>query len=158
MNSIASLIIGCLLATCALADQSPSPERLQAATELLQVMGAAHAAQASSEATVDNLIKAQPMMQPYRSVIMQWAARYVSWQQLEPQMAALYADAFTASELEDLIHFYQTPTGRKAAQVMPGLAKQAILIGSGLAREHIPELQQMIKARAAELEKGAPAH
>jgi hypothetical protein len=134
----------------------PRPVRRPAAA--LQVTGAAHAAQASSEATVDNLIKAQPMMEPYRNVIMDWAAKYVSWQQLEPQMAALYANAFTASELQDLIHFYQTPTGRKAAAVMPDLAKQAILIGSNLARQHIPELQQMIRVRASELQKASPAH
>jgi hypothetical protein len=158
MKSIASLVVGCLLVTCALAAQPPSPKRMRAATELLQVMGAQRAAQASSEATVDNLIEAQPMMAPYRSVITAWAAKYVSWQELEPQMAALYANAFTSSELQDLIRFYESPTGRKAAAVMPGLARHAILIGSDLARQHIPELQQMIRARAAELQKSSPAH
>jgi uncharacterized protein len=152
---IASLVVGCLLATSAFAGDNPSPARMKAATELLSVMGAQNASQAGIQATLDNLINSRPMMAPYRSVFMAWAAKYVSWTELEPQIAALYANAFTTAELEDLIRFYQTPTGRKAAAVMPDLAKQAMLVGSSLAREHTPELQQMIRARAAELQNGA---
>lgn len=154
---IASLIVGCLLATSAFAGDAPSPERMKAANELLSVMGAERASAAGIQATLDNLIDSRPMMAPYRGVFVAWAAKYVSWPELEPRIAALYANAFTTAELEDLIHFYQTPTGRKAAAVMPDLAKQAMVVGSNLAREHTPELQQMIRARAAQLQqqKGA---
>lgn len=156
MRIIASLIIGCLLATSAFAAGSPSPARMKAATELLNVMDAQRASEAGIQATLDNLIASQPKMAPFRSVFMAWAAKYVSWQELGPRIAALYANSFTTRELEDLIHFYQTPTGRKAAQVMPDLAKQAMLVGASLAREHTPELQQMIRARAAQLQKATP--
>lgn len=105
---------------------------------------------------LENLIASQPKMAPFRSVFMAWAARYVSWQELGPRIAALYANSFTKPELEDLIHFYETPTGRKAAQVMPDLSKQAMLVGASIAREHTPELQQMIRARAAQLKAAAP--
>jgi uncharacterized protein len=156
MRLLASLIVGCLLATQAFAQDGTSPASLQAASELLQVMGARQASEQGTSAMIDNLLNAQPMMQPYRDVFTQWAAQYLTWQQLEPKMAALYAKAFTPAELQDLIRFYQSPTGRKAARVMPGLTKQAMQIGSGIAQQHLPELQQMIKARAAELQKGAP--
>ena len=156
MRLLASLIVGCLLATQVFAQDSPSPASLQAASHLLQVMGARQASEQGTTSMIDNLLNAQPMMQPYRDVFTQWAAQYLTWQQLEPKMAALYAKAFTPAELQDLIHFYESPTGRKAARVMPGLTKQAMQIGSGIAQQHLPELQQMIKARAAELQKGAP--
>jgi uncharacterized protein len=169
LKAIASLVVGCLLATGAVAADSPvpavdtlapaanspSPERLQAATELLTVMGAQRASEAGIQATLDNLINTRPAMAPYRSVFMAWAAKYVSWQELEPRIAVIYANAFTKPELEDLIHFYQTPTGRKAAQVMPELARQAMRVGSSLAREHTPELQQMVRARAAQLQQSS---
>jgi uncharacterized protein len=156
MRLLASLMVGCLLATHAFAQDSTSPASLQAASELLQVMGARQASEQGTTAMIDNLLKAQPMMQPYRDVFTQWAAQYLAWQQLEPKMAALYAKAFTTAELQDLIRFYKSPTGRKAARVIPALTKQAMQIGSGIAQQHLPELQQMIKARAAELQKGAP--
>jgi uncharacterized protein len=156
MRMLASLMVGCLLATQAFAADSTPPASLQDASELLQVMGAQQASEQGTAAMIDNLLSAQPVMQPYRDVFTQWAAKYLTWQQLEPQMAALYAKAFTRAELEDLIRFYKSPTGRKAAKVMPGLTKQAMQIGSGIARQHLPELQEMIKARAAELQKASP--
>jgi hypothetical protein len=155
---IASLIVGCLLATQAFAAASAPPANLQAASELLQVMGARQASEAGTQAMIDNLLNSQPMMQPFRDVFTQWAAKYLAWQQLEPQMAALYANAFTKAELEELIRFYKSPTGSKAARVMPDLTKQAMVIGSAIAQQHLPELQQMIKARAAQLQKAAPSH
>jgi uncharacterized protein len=156
MRMIASLILGCLLATQAFAAESPGPPNLPAASELLQVMGARQASEAGTQAMIDNLLNSQPVMQPYRAVFTEWAKKYLAWQQLEPQMASLYANAFTAAELQELIRFYKSPVGSKAARVMPGLTKQSMLIGSAVAQQHLPELQQMIKARAAELQKGAP--
>lgn len=159
MRMLASLIVGCLLATQAFAADSPSPAGLQAATQLLQVMGARQASEQGTTSMIDSLLKAQPMMQPYRDVFTQWAAQYLTWQEIEPQIAALYAQAFTPAELQDLIRFYQSPTGRKAARVMPALTKQAVQIGTGIAQQHLPELQQMIRDRAAQLQKqkGAPS-
>lgn len=155
MKVIVSLVAGCMLATHALADNAAAV-RLRSANRLLQVMDAQHASQAGSKAMVDAMIQGNPMMAPYRSVIIEWARTYVAWGQLEPRLAALYAGAFTESELQDLVRFYQTPTGRKAARVMPGLARRAALIGASLARAHIPELRRMIEARAAQLQKAAP--
>jgi hypothetical protein len=131
---------------------------MQAAAELLQVMGARQASEQGTAAMIDSLLEAQPVMEPYRDVFTQWAAKYLTWQQLQPQIEALYAKAFTTAELEDLTNFYKTPTGRKAARVIPGLTKQAMLIGSAIAQQHLPELQEMIKARAAQLQKGSPGH
>lgn len=153
MRMLASLIVGCLLATQAFAADTASPASLQAATKLLQVMGARQASEQGTTSMIDSLLKAQPMMQPYRAVFTQWATQYLTWQQIEPQMAQLYAKAFTPAELQDLIRFYKSPTGRKAARVMPGLTKQAMQIGTGIAQAHLPELQQMIKDRASELQK-----
>jgi uncharacterized protein len=153
MRMLASLIVGCLLATQAFAADTASPSSLKAATELLQVMGARQASEQATTSMIDSLLKAQPMMQPYRDAFTQWASQYLTWQQIEPQMAQLYAKAFTPAELQDLIRFYESPTGRKAARVMPGLTKQAMQIGTGIAQAHLPELQQMIRDRASELQK-----
>lgn len=158
MRVIVSLVAGCLLATHALADNGASAVRLRSATRLLRVMDAQRASEAGSQAMVDAMVQGNPMMAPYRSVIIAWTRQYVAWRQLEPRLAALYAGAFTESELQDLVRFYQTPTGRKAARVMPGLARRAALIGASLARQHIPELRRMIAARAAQLQKAAPQH
>ena len=162
MKSLMTLMVACLCVGQAVAADSPakvsspSAARLQAATQLLQVLNAQKVAVASAGAMVNAMIQSNPMMGPYRAVMMQWAEKTLSWQQVGPKFARLYAVAFTRSELEDLIRFYQTPTGQKAIQELPMLATQGALLGQQLARAHIPELRQMIKARAAQLQKASP--
>ena len=153
MRTIVSVFAGCMFATHAFAGNSPGTDRMQAATQLLEVMNAQSAETAGFAAMADAMIKANPMLGPYRSVILQWAAKYMPWQRMGPKLAALYAGAFTREELQDLTRFYETPTGRKAVRVIPELTKEAALIGENAAAQHLPELQQMIKTRATELEK-----
>lgn len=150
------LLSGCLFAIHAFAGESPVANRMQAATQLLRVMDARQAEAVEFGAMADAIIKGNPMLGPYRSVIIQWAEKYMSWQKMGPKLAALYSRAFTRAELEDLIRFYETPTGRKAVRVLPELAKEGTLIGETVAHQHIRELQRMIKARTAELEKVPP--
>ncbi len=162
MKSLMTVMVACLCIGPAFAADSPakvsspSPARLQVAMELLQVLNAQKIAVASAGAMVNAMIHSNPMMGPYRDVMMQWAEQTLSWPQVGPKFARLYAQAFTRSELEDLIRFYQTPTGQKAIRELPMLATQGALLGEQIARAHTPELRQMIKARAAQLQKNAP--
>ena len=75
----------------------------------------------------------------------------MSWQKFGPQLATLYAAAFTRAQLQDLTRFYQTPTGQKAVKLLPEFAQKSALIGETRARQHILQLQEMLKARTAQL-------
>lgn len=156
MKAFAAFVLGCLLAVPVFAGGRAPPSRLTVATELLQVMHGKEVFAATSAAMVDAMIHGHPMLGPYRGVLLQWAQRYLSWKEMRPKMARLYARAFTARELEDLIRFYGTPTGQKAIRELPMLARRGALIGEQMARQHLPQLRQMIKARAAQLEKKSP--
>ena len=148
MKIFVPLLTGCLLATHALAGDAPATPRLQAATQLLKVMDAQRAA-AGFSTMADVMTKANPMLAPYRSVIIQRAHKYMSWQKLEPQLAALYAAAFTRAQLQDLTRFYETSTGQKAVKLLPELAQKSAVIGETMARPHLLQLQEMLKARTA---------
>ncbi len=62
------------------------------------------------------------------------------------RMVPLYAGTFTHQEIRELLAFYNTPTGRKAAASMPGLMRQGQQIGESMAREMGPELKRRLKA------------
>lgn len=162
MKSLMTVVLACLCVGQAFAADgsakpaNPSPARMQAAMELLHVLDAQNVTVASVGAMVNAMIQANPMMGPYRAVMMQWAEKTLSWQQMGPKLARLYAGAFTRSELADLTRFYETPSGQKAIRELPMLATQGALLGEAMAREHIPELRQMIKARAAQLQNVSP--
>src|ERR1700733_8859687 len=39
-------------------------------------------------------------------------AKALSWNDIEPEYTKLYADAFTEQQIDDLLAFYRSPTGR----------------------------------------------
>ena len=104
-------------------------------------------------AMADAMIRQNPVLGPYRDVILQWASKFMTWKNFEPKFVDLYANSFTADELRQLDAFYRTPVGQKAPTLMPEMTQRGALIGSGVTQQHLGELQQMIRERAAELTK-----
>lgn len=51
------------------------------------------------------------------------------------RVVPVYARYFTSSELDDMIAFYQTPTGLKLAEVEPQIAKECMRIGESWGRD-----------------------
>lgn len=64
-------------------------------------------------------------------------ANALSWEKLEPLYAKAYADAFTEQQLDGMIAFYKTPTGKVMLKKLPMLQKQLLQIGD----------QQMVAAQ-----------
>jgi len=62
------------------------------------------------------------------------------------RMVPMYAEAYTHQEIRDLLAFYQSPTGKKAVAVTPGLMRSGEKIGQELAQGIGPELQRRIDA------------
>lgn len=152
------------VATCAATEQvadtpanDTSSPRLRAAAELLHFMNIDAQVQSSVAAMVATMTQSNPRLLPFRDVITQWASSFMTEKNFGPSVAAIYAEAFTEPELHDLLTFYKSPTGQKALAVMPTLTRQGMQLGVELAKEHLPELQQMIRTRAAQLKAQSDA-
>jgi len=129
----------------------PDKERLDAAMLLLKAMKVDKTLEKSITNAVDIKIKQQPMLEPYHGVMIKFFAKYMSWESLKDETAAIYAGAFTLAELKKLTEFYNTPTGKKLAEKNPELMRQGSLLGMRKVQEHIMELRQMIAAEAARI-------
>ena len=90
-------------------------------------------------------------LEPFRDVLIKWAEKTLSWEQMGPRMTELYMQSFTEAELRELIVFYKTPTGQKTLKQMPMLMQEGAKIGADLAKEHQGELEEAIKVRQKEL-------
>jgi uncharacterized protein len=147
---IGSLIIG----SHASRAQVPAVDtHLEAATELLVIMNVQKQMAAGAEAMADILIQQNPMLGPYRDVLLKWAASFMTWDTFGPRLIALYEAALTESELRDITAFYKTPSGQKSLAALPELTRASAALGATVAKEHKEELEAMIKTRAAEIEK-----
>jgi uncharacterized protein len=140
-------------------EETPSPEALQAATELLSILSAdmtkqlasmltngfwpaieqrAHA-QAIDDATLSDLRK------EFEQILNNALADAIKG------APAIYAQHFTASELKELTAFYRTPTGAKTLVEMPKVTGE-------FAASLMPRLNDIQKQMSDAFDKTLRAH
>lgn len=101
---------------------------------------------------IDVILNAQvasnPDMAPYKSIMRAFFTKYMSYSALKSQFVTIYSSEFTASELAEASAFYSTPTGHKFLLKIPLLMSKGAALGRQSIQDHIPELQDAIKAEA----------
>ena len=169
---IAHLVLaGCLLAgapalvptalaqSVAPAAASPDGEaRLAAARRLMQATGATALAGQLVDALEQQLVALLAQANPGREaevrsivtdlLLPEFRARVG---ELEGPTERIWAAAFTAAEMDEIIAFYATPVGRKALSVMPQLAQRSTELGMAwgqrVAQEAFAKHQAALRAR-----------
>jgi len=102
--------------------------RLAAARSVLEASGAAQSMISAMRAQIPAQKQAMPQLPPE------------FWDRIEERMvhdtpelvdsiAVLYATSFTIQELRQLVAFYESPVGRRLAEVQPALVTQSSAIG-----------------------------
>ena len=92
-------------------------------------------------------IKQRPEAAAIEPEMRAFFSKYMSWNSLKSDMVDIYSRNFTEPELRDITKFYQTPTGRKMSSTLPQLMQSSMEIGQKRVQEHLPELQEAIKAK-----------
>jgi len=123
----------------------------QAARELFDLVGGKDLARSASLAML-NQFKSNPELAPYEDVFKTWIDKVWAESDMGREFVRLYTESFTEDELRQVIAFYKTPVGQKTLQKMPELLQQGMAYGQRQAQAHLPELQEAIAARKAELE------
>ncbi len=144
-----SLLVAMLLLAAGTAAADPRAEA--AAIELLDVINMEQVMDRSMEQTLAIQMQANPAMLPYRAVLQEFFARYLSYPSIKADLVQMYTESFTADELDQLIAFYQTPLGRKTLEKLPELMRRGGELGRARVQAHLPELQTMIEAEAQRL-------
>lgn len=144
------ILLVCLLAVAPVVTMAEekgmdSGSHMAAAQDLLAAMQIDKTYDQTVEASVDMQIKQNPMIAPYKKVMLQFFSKYMSWESLKEDVAKIYTDEFTIKELKELTAFYETPTGKKAALRLPVLMNKGAQLGISRVQAHMGELQQMIQ-------------
>jgi hypothetical protein len=140
---IALLICGAVKA------QTPAitPSHLKAAENLLIASGAGMQLKQNTSAMVQQASANVPedKKAKFIEIMNNFIAKYMNWDLLKDQMAAMYAQEFTEKELKDLTVFYQSPLGTKLNQKQPILFQKGAALGQQAVQSHQAELQQMMQ-------------
>lgn len=85
--------------------------------------------------------KQQQIIADMRAQIIKEFRTALSWPKLEPILMDVYRRNFTQQEVNDMLAFYRTPSGRALVEKMPATMQQASQAVQGM----LPELLQHMK-------------
>ena len=152
MRALFRLVLGCalLLPARAAAQDSvaiipPSPGQMAAARELLEVMRLQDVSAIGVKVALDQQIRANPMLEPYRAAMHAWGTELFASEEAKTAFATLYANAFSEADLRALIAFYRSPVGQRLASNQAKLAEKGAEIGRSLAEARQADLLARIQ-------------
>ena len=121
------------------------------AEQLLVLIGVPGILDQTSSIAVKVYLDQDPQLKKYSDILKRFTRKYTSWDHLKTDFINLYTEQFTEEELENLINFYSTPTGKKALALMPSLMNQTSLIVQKAFQDNAPQLDKMINDRDQEI-------
>jgi uncharacterized protein len=156
--SFARLILPLILISAPLhAAEKSAAERL---FEAVDMQGTGIATAKSAMKPMMDQFKAQGLppkaMAEISSVIDLFFNKTFTDPELKKSLVKLYEQKFTNDELEEMLHFYDTPTGKKALLSMPEIMGEAGKIGQKLAGKNSAELQKQIQDIMAKYKDAKP--
>jgi uncharacterized protein len=125
----------CLLAAGPAGAQSPSPEAMAAARELIVTMRAADYFKTLMPAIMQQLKPAIVQNRPqverdYDAIVpLLLDSMNARVNEIIDQIAALYARNFSVEELREVVAFYRGPTGQKFVQKLPLITQESMVLG-----------------------------
>ena len=74
------------------------------------------------------------------------------WQTLEPRYLDIYRESFTQAEVDGMLRFYKSPTGKAVIEKMPVVMQHTMQLMQGLMVGMAPKLQAIIEDMLVELQ------
>ena len=91
---------------------------------------------------------ASPNVANHVDKMMDLMADVLSWDKIKDDYVALYAETFTAAELQDLIAFYKSPGGQAFTRKQPELTMKSMEMTQKLMMQIMPKIQALSKELA----------
>lgn len=154
MKFLAVLAAVQLAATPAAAQQTVEPEKRAAIVKLMQMTGTMDMAVRFADAITGQsiqMVKKRNPDTPARVFVIMNEAMHATFEEnatdLIELIVPIYDRHFTVSELNDMITFYQTPTGQKVISTMPAILPESIAAGQAWGQKITPMATRRLQRR-----------
>lgn len=95
----------------------------------------------------------QPIFDEYYSKMTLVMRDEMSWKKMEPGVLDIYRRNFTEKEIDDMLVFYKSASGRSLLKKMPVITNESMTLGQELMMKTIPKLKEISTELAKDLEK-----
>ena len=134
-------------------EESPTTEEAQkAALNLLDSIGMSEMMDEMIDQVLDMELQRSPGMAPYKGTLIKFFEKHLSYESLRMELASIYADHFTESELVQLTEFNSTALGQKSQKVMPTLYRLGAELGMSRVQDNLDELKAMIEEESKRIQ------
>jgi len=146
--SVGVVLLFALLAIAPARAQSPSPEAIAAARDLVVVMKLTENMKATlptiMQAMRPAIVQGRPEIDKDYDAIasMTIAMTLPRLSELVDRFALIYAYNFTVDEMRDLKAFYESPTGQKVLRSLPTVTRQSMAAGQEWGKTITADLQK----------------
>lgn len=93
----------------------------------------------------------QPIFDAYLNKVFAAMKEDMSWKKMKEPMIDLYLKHFTEKEVQDMLAFYESETGRSMVAKMPVIMADSMQISQEMMTSFLPKLQSMAEELKAEL-------
>ncbi len=148
-------------------DAAPDPARKAAADKLLRAMQVDKMMQSSFDqmAKMQQAMIAQQVSDPAEqaktqkavAAAMESTQAELSWDKIGGMFVEIYAEVFTAEEMQKLTEFYQSPIGQKFTEKQPELQAATMQKMQGFMMTLMPKMQAKIEAAMKDVGADKPA-
>jgi len=136
-----TLILALLLSGAALSAQQPG--RQDKLIALLKAMNMEPVLQSMIQQQMDMMKKLAPKVPPK---VWDELAKDLKVEELLVSSADIYAKHFTDAEIDDLLRFYDSPTGKKAIAKMPTIMNESMEMGRAWGQRVANRVGERLKA------------
>ncbi len=131
--------------------EAADADRLAAAKDLMEITGAAKQFDIVLPLIMQQIENAFVQLKPEHADVIKEIFKLASTkfserkQEAFDQVAIVFAEAFTAGEIREIVAFYRTPVGAKLIKAQPEIAQKTLAIGQAWGRKIGQDIDQEVR-------------
>lgn len=95
----------------------------------------------------------QPIFDAHMNKLITILQEDMSWEKFKEPLIDIYLKHYTEKEIQDMLAFYQTETGRSMVSKMPLVMNDSMLFSQEMMKSLLPKIQSLAQELKAEIQK-----
>ena len=148
------------ISSISLASDSTKNEKIHELLNLLDMDSMVESMYSQMEVMMQNMSKEmgviedeKPILDKYYSKMTSIMKEEMSWEKIEPAVIDIYERNFSDKEIEDMLAFYRTESGKSLITKMPLVMQESIQVSQQFAQTALPKIQAISLELAKDLEE-----
>ena len=160
MNKIAICFLSVLLTVSSYASEETKRENLEKLFVVMKVdsmMDTIYAQMNQMMQGMRKQLKVKPseeeqeIFDKYNTKLITALKSYMGWEKIKEPMIEVYLKYYTEKEIQDMLVFYSSDTGRSVVQKMPALLSDSMLLSQKLMQDFMPQMRLTLQELQEEL-------